>query len=179
MATPFTRDVPFGDAALAQLIPPMASSTYPTSPRTPDEPAAREIDVYQSTSRWTYDLIGKIAIDHSFDALSDYHGDGGDMFEKYERMQQLTAGCTDLRGNLGMMFPWLDRIWVSFVFASLIVGKLSEQPTENSRRVEAAMGPLHELARKKVEERKRELREGKESKDTRDLISLMRGWSSR
>ena len=39
------------------------------------------------------------------------------------------------------------------------------------------MNPLHDLARRKVEERKRQMLEGKDSKDTRDLISLMRASS--
>jgi hypothetical protein len=71
------------------------------------------IDVYTAASRVTYDIIGEIAIDHQFNTLSDPHGEGGELFEKYERMQQLVVGSEATRQDLAVMFPLLEKIAVS------------------------------------------------------------------
>jgi len=73
------------------------------------------IDVYQAASRVTYDIIGQVAIDHSFNTLTDPHGEGGELFEKYERMQQVVAGSAATRQDLATMFPNLEKIAVSCV----------------------------------------------------------------
>ena len=71
------------------------------------------IDIYQAASRVTYDIIGRIAIDHAFNTLTDPHGAGGELFEKYERMQQVVAGSAATRQDLATMFPILEKIAVS------------------------------------------------------------------
>lgn len=73
----------------------------------------RIVDVYSVAARVTYDLIGKVAIDHVFDSTGNWHGPGGQMFDKYERMQQLVPGSVGIRGQLSMMWPWFDKIFVS------------------------------------------------------------------
>lgn len=79
-----------------------------------DKPTAhaRVIDVYQAASRVTYDIIGEVAIDHHFDALSRPGGPGGRLFEKYERMQQLVTGSAATRQDLALLFPILEWIAV-------------------------------------------------------------------
>jgi hypothetical protein len=57
-----------------------------------------------------------------------------------------------------------------------VKGSAEDEPTENTHRVAAAMKPLDELSRKKIEERRREVAEGKRF-DSRDLLSLMRTWT--
>ena len=63
---------------------------------------------------------------------------------------------------------------------TLVIGPLQLtlviiQPSESSQRVDAAMNPLEDLARAKVEERRKEILEGKRT-DSRDLLSLMRNF---
>jgi cytochrome P450 len=132
-------------------------------------PHACVIDVYQAASRVTYDIIGEVAIDHHFDALSRPGGPGGRLFEKYERMQQLVTGSAATRQDLALLFPILE--WIA-VGASIDYHSWF-QPTENTKRVQEAMGPLEDLAKRKIEERRQEVKEGKRS-ESRDLLSLMR-----
>ena len=76
------------------------------------------IDLYGSTLRLTYDIIGEIAIDHVFDSLNKPRGPGGELFEDYERMQQVVPGSGGMRQDLGVLIPALDKIWVSQVTLS-------------------------------------------------------------
>ena len=59
-----------------------------------------------------YDIIGRIAIDHTFDSLGKPHGPGGELFEKYEKMQQRVYGSQGLRQELSVIIPGLDKISV-------------------------------------------------------------------
>ena len=70
--------------------------------------------MYQAASRVTYDIIGQIAIDHHFKALLDPHGPGGELFEKYERMQQLVTGSAATRQDLALLLPILEKIAVGY-----------------------------------------------------------------
>ena len=100
-----TSDTPFADV--------LNSAGEPSQ-----DPSTRVIDVYSAASRVTYDIIGQIAIDHVFDALGRPHGPGGELFEKYERMQQLVGGSEGIRQDLSSIYPPLDKLWVSALSAN-------------------------------------------------------------
>jgi hypothetical protein len=68
----------------------------------------------------TYDIIGKVAIDHTFDCLGEPHGDGGRLFEAYEDMQQLHQGGESMWYVLATVWPILDKIMVSQVEPTLL-----------------------------------------------------------
>ncbi|WVQ78508.1 hypothetical protein IAT38_000594 [Cryptococcus sp. DSM 104549] len=146
------------DVCLELCSSPASSSPYsPVNPSLP--PGTREVDVYSSASRCTFDLIGSIGIDHQFDSTGNWDGEGGQMFHKYEKMQLLCDGSVGLRMILSLYWPVVDKIW----------------PSENTRRVNDAMDSLEVLAKEKMAERQRELDAGKRSgfADNRDLLTLM------
>lgn len=74
-------------------------------------PSARIMDIYAAWSRSAYDMIGKIAIGHDFNCLTEPLGVGGEMYHRYERMQTFIMGGK-LRYDAGCLMPWLDYIWV-------------------------------------------------------------------
>ena len=57
-------------------------------------------------------------MEHVFDSLNQPHGPGGELFERYEGMQQVVPGSGGMRQDLGVLFPALDKIWVSQVDSS-------------------------------------------------------------
>jgi hypothetical protein len=85
---------------------------YAEQPGSEKDTGVREVDVYGMTSRWTYDLIGQITIDHNFDSLGDWEGEGGKVYRGYERMQQMVPGTGGIRGELGLLWPWIDKVMV-------------------------------------------------------------------
>lgn len=119
------------------------------------------------------------------------------MFHDYDRMQQFVPGASGLRFELSVLLPWTDKLFVGNLFlvplenaarqgnvadifmCGYMTQKASRlmrpQPTENSRRVEAGMGPMEDLSRKRIKEVRQEMKEGKrEEKGYPDLLSLMR-----
>ena len=72
----------------------------------------RVIDIYDSSCRMTYDIIGEFTIDHSFNALGRPDGPGGELLHRFERMQQRVQGSAGIRSELGVIIPGLDLIWV-------------------------------------------------------------------
>jgi hypothetical protein len=88
-------------------------ATSPASQKEQDEDY-RVIDVYGAAASTTYDIIGKIAIDHDFNSLGEPHGEGGMLFEAYEHMQKIHQGSGGLWTNITTMWPVLDKIWVSY-----------------------------------------------------------------
>jgi hypothetical protein len=73
----------------------------------------RQIDLYGALSRALFDLIGEIGIGHRFEALNDWHGAGGRIFHEYDRMQQMVPGAQGLRFELSVLWPAIDRWFVS------------------------------------------------------------------
>ena len=69
--------------------------------------------MYGAASRSTYDIIGKLAIDHDFDSLNTPEGPGGELFDKYAAMQQYVQGGQAGRQDLSVLFPLLDKLFVS------------------------------------------------------------------
>ncbi|WWC89837.1 uncharacterized protein L201_004765 [Kwoniella dendrophila CBS 6074] len=133
------------------------SLSTPYSPVTNDLPnGSREIDIYSSASRCTFDIIGQIGIGHIFDSTGNWHGEGGELFEKYERMQYPFSGIYTL---LGLLWPWLDKLF----------------PSGNTKLVAKAMDPLEKLSQIIMHERQKEINEGKRElpSDNRDLLTLM------
>ncbi|EIW68004.1 hypothetical protein TREMEDRAFT_69516 [Tremella mesenterica DSM 1558] len=117
----------------------------------------RIIDIYDLTLRCFYDVIGQTTLGYDFDCVAEWNGQGGKIYEKYEKMMQPYNGMYSWDQHLRIILPLLNKIW----------------PSENLRRVNAGMGPLKALAKKRVAERKREMAEGNDSKDQKDLISVM------
>lgn len=103
----------FRDLFLELLTNPTATHPIVSHHDRGAEQEGRVIDVYTAASRVTYDIIGEIAIDHQFNALSDPHGEGGELFENYERMQQVVTGSSATRQDLAVLFPILEKIAVS------------------------------------------------------------------
>ncbi|WVQ69800.1 uncharacterized protein L199_008020 [Kwoniella botswanensis] len=132
-------------------------STTPYSPhRSNLPPGSREIDIYASASRCTFDIIGQVGIDHAFDSTGNWEGEGGELFDKYERMQYPANG---LKFIMGLIWPWFEKVL----------------PSENAKLVAKAMDPLEDLSKKIMNERQREIDEGKRElpSDNRDLLTLM------
>ncbi|RSH93858.1 hypothetical protein EHS25_006507 [Saitozyma podzolica] len=102
---------------------------YAEQPGSEKDTGVREVDIYGLTSRWTYDLIGQVTIDHKFDSLGDWDDGSRDGRDQ---------------GELGLFWPRIDKV----------------MPTENSRRVAAGMGPLEELSKKAIRDRRKEIAEG-------------------
>ncbi|WWC60827.1 uncharacterized protein I303_103403 [Kwoniella dejecticola CBS 10117] len=131
-----------------------------TTPYSPSNetlpPGSREIDIYASTSRCTFDIIGQVGIDHTFDSTGDWEGEGGELFERYEKMQMPFYGWKFV---IGLIFPWFERI----------------MPSDNKMLVDRAMDPLEKLSQDIMRERQREIDEGKReaASDNRDLLTLM------
>lgn len=148
------------DILLNLCTNPTASNPYSPVNRTLP-PGSREVDVYSTASRCTFDLIGSIGVDHQFDSIGDWEGSGGKLFHKYERMQLLCPGTTGFRMLLSLAWPLIDKIW----------------PSENTKRVNDAMGSLEKFAKEKMIERQQELLTIDSKKgdvpDRRDLLTLM------
>lgn len=108
------------DIMLDLTTTPTATSPYCPNPVPAEQinQSIREVDIYSATSRLTYDLIGLISIDHTFDSVGDWNGKGGKMFELYEHMQQWCQGSSGIRQTLTLVFPWIDWISVSCRFQS-------------------------------------------------------------
>ncbi|KAK4686357.1 hypothetical protein P7C73_g3767, partial [Tremellales sp. Uapishka_1] len=138
--------------------------------------AVREIDFYSATSRWAYDIVGQLAIDHSFDSLGNYEAEGGIMFDAYEKMQQLCHGTNGLRSIASITFPFIDQIYVGTSSSAEGLHSLTPtQPSESAKRASAAMDPLEALSKRKIEERIKEIQEGSRetAKHSQDLLTLM------
>ncbi|OXG44848.1 cytochrome P450 [Cryptococcus neoformans Bt120] len=148
------------DILLNLCANPTASNPYSPVNRTLP-PGSREVDVYSAASRCTFDLIGSIGVDHQFDSIADWEGSGGKLFHKYEQMQLLCPGAMGIRMLLSLTWPLVDRIW----------------PSENTKRVNDAMGSLEKFAKEKMIERQQELLTMDSKKgdvpDRRDLLTLM------
>nr|XP_019042522.1 hypothetical protein I302_09131 [Kwoniella bestiolae CBS 10118]OCF21452.1 hypothetical protein I302_09131 [Kwoniella bestiolae CBS 10118] len=137
------------------LSNPHLSTPYsPCSNKLP--PGSREIDIYASASRCTFDIIGQVGIDHTFNSAGEWEGEGGRLFDKYERMQYPTNG---LKFLMGLLWPCFEKVF----------------PSENAKLVAQAMDPLEDLSKKIMNERQREIDEGKRElpSDNRDLLTLM------
>lgn len=94
----------------------LINSSEPTHPIISHHAAPKDgivVDMYSAASRVTYDIIGQVAIDHTFDTLGQPHGEGGELFEKYEKMQQMVPGSGGYRQEIGVVLPWIDKIAVS------------------------------------------------------------------
>ncbi|WVQ87196.1 hypothetical protein IAS59_000919 [Cryptococcus gattii] len=138
------------------------TASNPYSPVNPTlSPGSREVDVYSTVSRCTFDLIGSIGVGHQFDSLGNWEGSGGKLFQKYERMQLLCPGAMGFRMLLSLTWPLIDKIW----------------PSENTKRVNDAMGSLQKFAKEKMIERQLELATVDSKKgdipDRKDLLILM------
>lgn len=192
-------------SSLAPFCPDPASSPslIPSSAHSckSDAEAIRSIDMYGALSRALFDLIGEIGIGHRFNSFDDPHGEGGRIFHEYDRMQQMVPGAQGLRFELSVLWPGVDRWFVSLPCIRWTSGLLDEtcadvergavdaspawnlsvpadvQPTENSKRVAFAMGQMEELSQKRMQEVRAEMAGGHVKRDDgkgyTDLLTLM------
>ncbi|KAL7424269.1 hypothetical protein Q5752_001856 [Cryptotrichosporon argae] len=150
------RELLAGLCADSTATHPIGAAPLPEGGSADQHEHARVVDMFGAGMRITYDIVGEIALGHEFNALGDPHGEGGHMFEAYEHGQTLCQGSVGFRGLLTIMYPWIDKVW----------------PSENARRVAAAMDPLDRLAKQLVKDRKQAFAEGKDV-EQRDVLTLM------
>jgi hypothetical protein len=79
---------------------------YPADPKHAND--SRIIDVYGGVSRMMYDIIGRLAMNHSFDCLGDSHGPGGVMLEAYMDMQQFQGEMSETWAMFTAIWPFLE-----------------------------------------------------------------------
>lgn len=105
---PFCPDPAFSPSSSSP-----APSLDPTAPHTSDTEVIRSIDMYGALSRALFDLIGEIGIGHQFNSFNGPHGKGGRVFHEYDRMQHMVPGAQGLRFELSVLWPAVDRWFVS------------------------------------------------------------------
>lgn len=109
-------------APVPQLPPQSGSETSAFPPSHKD--SIREIDIYSATERMLFDLIGQIGIGYTFDSVGAWDGPRGHMFHKYDQMQQFVSGASGLRFELSVLFPWIDKIFVSSASGQVVGTKI-------------------------------------------------------
>ncbi|KAK8869546.1 hypothetical protein IAR55_000113 [Kwoniella newhampshirensis] len=148
---------------LRQVLTELCSNpnlTTPYSPHNADMPEShREVDMYKASTRSMFDVIGRVSIDHHFNTIGDWEGEGSKLFKKLVHMQQPTGGNRGLRLLLSLYFPIVDKIWAC----------------DNSNLVNEAMDTLGAIARKTKSERQIEIDQGRREseEDNRDLLTMM------
>nr|XP_031861099.1 uncharacterized protein CI109_003460 [Kwoniella shandongensis]KAA5528171.1 hypothetical protein CI109_003460 [Kwoniella shandongensis] len=134
--------------------------TTPYCPVDPKLPSTqRQIDVFSVFARCMFDIIGIIAIDLDIRSIDEWEAEGGVMFDKFADIYVPAQGFENLRMIISLFFPWIEKVW----------------PSKNTRRIQAAMKSLDDLARPVMEQRQREIEEGKRGSatDSRDLLTMM------